>query len=135
MKHASRRKGLALPFVLICVSMILGTWGLANRQTVAVVQLKQRIVQREQGNLAMRGRRLALAYGLALLQSGNPDVPNGQSSYVCQALIEFPDGSNQTYVLTFTQTQVGVWSLVVRARVSTDDPNLPRPSSFPPATG
>jgi hypothetical protein len=131
MIRLARRRGLALPFVLICASMILGTWGLANRQTVAVVMLKEQIQKREQNAMDSRGRRLALAYGLALLQSGVPDIPSGQTSYVCRAIVQTSGGTNQTYVLTFTQTQTGVWSVSSRAWRSTDDANLPQPDKFP----
>jgi hypothetical protein len=127
----ARRRGLALPFVLVCAAMILGTWGLANRQTVAVVMLKEHIQKREQDAMDSRGRRLALAYGLALLQSGQPKIPSGQTTYVCRAVLQVTGGANQTYVLTFTRTQAGVWTVASRALLSTDDPNLPQPTSFP----
>ncbi len=135
MIRLARRKGLALPYVLICVAMILATWGMANRQTVDVVQLKERIFEREQNAIPTRGRRLALAYGLALLQSG---IPPG-TSYVCQVTINVSGGSPETYVLTYTLTeqdvpnQTTIWTVAARAK-SSSDPAYSTPSWFPPSS-
>jgi hypothetical protein len=130
-----RRRGLAMVFVLFSVAMIMAAWGLANRQTVAVVRLKEQIAQREQNALKTRCRRLAVAYGLALLETGLPPLASGQTTYVCEAIINVTDASSQTYVVTFTKVDSTHWSVAARAWVTSDGTNLPQPSSFPPPQG
>lgn len=117
--------------VVLAVAMILLTWGIANRQTVALVRLKEQVARREDARLSAQGRRLALACGLALLETGTPPVASGQTSYACQVVVHAADGTDTAYLLTFTVVDSSHWGVSARALSPTDPTNLPRPDHFP----
>jgi hypothetical protein len=126
-----RRAGIALMFVVLALAAILATWGLANRQTVALVRLKERLAARESSRVATDARRLALAYGMALLESGLPPIPMGETAYECEAIIiseAVPVGS---YIVRFEQAGVDRWSISARARGPEETGTWPHPDRFP----
>jgi hypothetical protein len=117
--------------VIIAVALILVTWGIANRQTVALVRVKEQVALRENARLSNQGRRLALACGLALLETGTPPVASGQTSYACQVVVQGADGADTAYLLTFTIIDSSHWSISARTLLPTDPQDLPQPNHFP----
>lgn len=129
-----RRAGIALVFVVVATAMILASWGLANRQTVALVRLKERLVARETGRAESQARRLALGYGLALLETGEPPVEEGQTAYECEALVTDELGAVRSYIVRFEPSGPGRWRVSARARGTAESGAWPRPDRFPPPT-
>jgi hypothetical protein len=127
-----RRAGIALVFVVLSVTMILATWGLANRQTVALVRLKERLAIRESARAATDARRLALAYGLALLETGLPPIEPGETAYECEAIITWEGVTTGSYIVRFEQAGIDQWSVSARARGPEETGTWPHPDRFPP---
>jgi hypothetical protein len=127
-----RRRGLALMLVIVYLALVLSAWGVANRQAVALIRLKDAIARRESGSVDRQARRLSIAYALALLETGTPPIPDGQTLYRCEVEIQTPDGSSRLMVLTFQPIDTSRWSVSARARQPDDTASLPRPVCFPP---
>jgi hypothetical protein len=119
---------MALALVLIYTTLILSIWSVANRQTVDLVRLKERLWQREMENQEVRCRRLALAYGLALLETGRPP----SDPYECEAVVQTPSGSLAFVVRFESVGGQSKWQVSARLKEGTDPSNLPRPTRFAP---
>jgi hypothetical protein len=80
MKRRRTRRGIALMLVAVSTATTLGAWSLAARQVAALVRIKAALQAREEATSADpdRCRVRALAYGLALLETGHPPVPRGR---------------------------------------------------------
>jgi hypothetical protein len=121
-------------FVVVATAMILASWGLANRQTVALVRLKEHLTARESSRVASQARRLALGYGLALLETGEPPVEEGESSYECEALVLDDLGAVRAYIVRFELISAGRWRVSARVRDASESGTWPHPDRFPPPT-
>lgn len=131
MNRAGRRRGMALALVLVFVTMIAATAALAARRTVAVVRLNEGIARREADFDERSRRRLALAYGLALLETGDPPVAQGQQRYSCRAIITTADVPGElSYVLQFENAGDNRWRVSARRWDGISPPNLPPPAPF-----
>jgi hypothetical protein len=103
--------------VTIHAVLILSAWTVANRQTVRLVRLKEHVAARPEpaGYREPAARRLALAYALALLESGDPPA----DGYSCGVEINADPGTDDaealTYVLTFNLADPanGHWSVTL----------------------
>jgi hypothetical protein len=124
---------MALALVLLTSTLIMGAWAVAGRRTASVVQIKESIAAREQeaGRVEASRRRLALAYAMALLESGQPPVPESETFYECRAEIAH-DGVSQVYVLRFEVVDVaaGRWKVTARVWDGLDPPTLAWSTSF-----
>ena len=90
MRHRRRRAGFALMLVAVYTTMTLGAWSLAARQVSALVRIKGALKARETTAILDpdRLRTRALAYGLALLETGSPPVdPGSDEPYRCNVAI------------------------------------------------
>ncbi|AGA30573.1 hypothetical protein [Singulisphaera acidiphila] len=131
MKRVERRRGAVLAIVIIFSTMVLATWALASRRTLAQVRLKEQLVQREARAEESGRRRFALAFGLALLETGLPPVPPGETTYLCETAILSGDGIERTYLLRFEKIEKTRWTVRARLAVAGDPVTLPRPTRFP----
>ncbi|SIO12531.1 hypothetical protein SAMN05444166_2586 [Singulisphaera sp. GP187] len=133
MKRVEKRRGAVLAIVIIFSTMVLATWALASRRTLALVRLKEQLVRRETRAEEKARRCFALAFGLALLETGSPPVPEGEPAYLCETSILSGDGTERTYLLRFERIEETRWTVRARLAVLGDPGNLPRPTRFPAA--
>jgi hypothetical protein len=131
MKRIERRRGAALALVIIFSTMVLASWALAGHRMIAQVRLKEQLVRREARGEEGARRRLALAFGLALLETGTPPVLPGEAAYLCETQIR-GDGIVRTYVLRFEKITNARWTVHARLAGLGDPANLPSPTRFPP---
>jgi hypothetical protein len=123
MRRATGRRGFALMMTLAHLALLLAVWGLANRQTAALLDLETALghrSQREQGSL------VALARGLALLETGLPP----KNPYSCSTVVR-----GTTYTVTFQYSPSGTegnqWTATVSAAPTTGTPPVEMLTSFP----
>jgi hypothetical protein len=131
MKRNKRPRGAALALVIIFSTMVLASWSLATHRTLAQVRLKEQLVQREVRSEERARRRMALAFGLALLETGTPPVSSGETSYRCETEIVSSDGVVRTYFLRFEKITDTRWTVRARLANAGDPADLPRPTRFP----
>ena len=98
---------------------------------IAQVRLKEQMVRREASGEEGARRRLALAFGLALLETGTPPVPPGEAAYLCETQILSGDGIVRTYVLRFEMITNARWTVHARLAALGDPVNLPTPTAVP----
>ena len=132
MKRVERRRGAALALVIILSTMVLASWAVAGHRMIAQVRLKEQMVWREARGEEGARRRLALAFGLALLETGTPPVPPGEAAYLCETQILSGDGIVRTYVLRFEKITNDRWTVHARLAALGDPADLPSPTRFPP---
>ena len=128
----TQRRGLALALVIVAGAAMAAAWSVADTRTLALVRIKEGMRNREAAFEETSRRRLALAYGLALLESGSPPAPNNGQVYMCQVTILTQNENPAIYVVSFQMLSPTTWSVQARAKTDTDPPVLPDPTSFPP---
>jgi hypothetical protein len=103
------RRGLALALVTIHATLLLSAWAVANRQTADIVRLKEH-AGRSRTDHEPAARRLALAYAVALLETGVPEdddaddaTPTAHECYIDVATKTGDDlGPKWTYKISYT---------------------------------
>jgi hypothetical protein len=123
---------MALALVIVAGAAMAAAWSVADTRTLALVRIKEGLRSRETASEETSRRRLALAYGLALLESGIPPAPNNGPVYLCEAIVLTRDANPLVYVVQFQQLGPTTWNVQARAKTDSDPPVLPSPTRFPP---
>ena len=108
-----RRRGFALVMVAVQLTLLLSTWGLANRQLGGLMRVEDALQDRarcDAGSLA------ALARALALLETGLPP----EDDYRCRVALDAGE-----YDIEFTKGNDGTWT------VSTSPASGTAPATMP----
>lgn len=117
--------------VVLYTTALLAAWSLAAHQTADVVRLKEALRSRGQSALLDSGRCriLALAYGLALLETGYPPADLvDEDTYRCNVELSLPDVGVVAYTLTFRYMDITQeWTVGAEPAVDFD---LPGPGNF-----
>ncbi|CAN5815839.1 hypothetical protein BH23PLA1_BH23PLA1_00910 [soil metagenome] len=113
MKDPQSRRGFALPLAVVYASIVLGAWCVANRQTAALLRLKECQERRERAQIDDNCRRLALAHALALLESGTPSL-EGEDPVYWLTIRDF-EGVDRVYILEFLWVEADQWAIEVRS--------------------
>ena len=131
MRRRGTRPGFALLLVVLSTTALLAAWGVAAQQTTDLVRLKEALKAREQSALLDSGRcrTLALAYGLAMLETGYPPPElMVDDEYRCNISLSLPGVGAVLYTLTFRYIE-GTEDWTVQADPAVD-PSLPGPGGF-----
>ena len=123
MRTRPMRGGYAMVATLIFIVLFTALWGVAYRQTAAALRIESVQVARVQRD---QGSTVALARGLALLQTGLPP----QSPYVCGVTLNTPAGV-QSFTVTFAAQGGSNWSVQAGPTPAGQSPQ-PMPATFAP---
>jgi hypothetical protein len=129
---SAKRSGLALALVIVAGAAMAAAWSVADTRTLALVRIKEGLRTRETAREEMSRQRLALAYALALLESGIPPQKAGQP-YQCQCTVLTRNANPQAYVVTFQRLGPTTWNVQARAKTDSDPSVLPEPTRFAPS--
>lgn len=124
--------------VAVYMAVTLAAWGLANRHTETLIRFKEALRDRETGvwHDPSRWQRLALAYGLTLLETGVPPehaLEGDPPTYRCVVEINPPSlEPTKPYTLTFQllDQEESQWSVTVAPWNPDTDADLEPPVSF-----
>ncbi len=125
MKPVRPRRAYAMMLVLVFIVLFLSIYSVAYRHATTALRIETAgTLQRERD----RGSIVALARGLALLETGLPPL----NPYVCGVTIDTPTGA-RSFTVTYTSAGVGSWSVRSPPTAFGTAPQ-PMPSSFAPAS-
>lgn len=108
-----RRRGFAMVLVLVFVTLIFGTWGVAARYTTSMIRIEQARASRVRRDAARLPALSALARGIAALEVGFPP----SSPHTCS--IPGRDGSR--FLVTFLRDPEDTSSWQVSVAPGADD--------------
>ncbi len=124
MRHRPRqRPGYAMVMALLLVLLCLATWSVTYNQTASALRVETLQVQQAPRN---EGALLAVAKGVALLETGNP--PASGSAY---GVTVNTSAGSRTYVVTFTAESSNGWA-VSATPSALGQVLLPLPATFGP---